>query len=181
MKIIALAYNYKDYNRFPIIFMKRGIIEEGDTIRVPRTETWAEVELGFMVGHDLEVGPYLLANDVTTAYTNFDVHLAQSKCMDTYCPIKPIYDVPDPNNVELLTIVNGEVVQKGCTKDRIMNDEYALHWIKRFMTMEPGDIVLTGTPPHDRPLIKPGDIVTVETVGIGSLTNPVELWKPSSR
>ena len=181
MKVVALAYNYKGYNRHPIFFMKAGIIGDGDIIQVPRTETWAEVELGFMVDYDLRVGPYLIANDVTTAYTNFDVHLAQSKCRDTYCPIKAIYDVPDPNDLHLRTIINGEVVHEGNTDDRIFDDEEALCFITQYMTLEPGDIVLTGTPPHNRPLIKPGYIVTVEAVGIGKLTNRVEAWKPSSR
>lgn len=176
MKIVALAYNYIGYDRYPIFFMKAGITSEGEPIRVPKGTVWAECELGFMVDYGLGVGPYLIANDVTMEFTNLDVHLAQSKCRDTFCPIKAIYDIPDPNDVYLRTIINGEVVHEGYTGNRMLNDKDALCFIAQYMTLDPGDIVLTGTPPHNKPLIKPGYIVTVEAVGIGSLTNRVEAW-----
>lgn len=172
-KIVALAYNYKGYHRHPIIFMKHGLIGEGEAIRVPKGIVWAEAELGFVVDDDLRIGPHFIANDVTLEYPGMDVHLAQSKCRDSFCPIKQI-DVPNPSNVHLRTIINGEVKHEGNTGNRIMNDEETLCFITQYMRMETGDLVLTGTPPHNKPLIKPGDTVTVEAVGIGSLTNYVE-------
>jgi len=174
MKIVALAYNYKGYNHAPIAFLKAGLIPGGNAIVVPRGKVWAEAELGFIVSEGLGVGAYLIANDVTYETKGQDCHLAQSKCRDTFCPIKAIWTPQKPNEVILRTRINREIVQEGNTKDRTLNDKESLRYITQFMTLAAGDIVLTGTPPHKgKTRIKDGDIVTVEAVGLGSVTNVV--------
>ena len=174
MRIVALAYNYRGYDHPPIVFIKDGLMGGGQAICIPKGRAWAEVELGFTVNNTLGVGTYLVANDVTCAIKGLDYHLAQSKCRDTFCPVKTLWTPQDPNDVVLRTRINREIVQEGNTKDRVLDDEAALAFINGFMTLVPGDIVLTGTPPHrGKTRIKDGDVVTVEAVGLGSVTNVV--------
>ena len=187
MKIVALAYNYKGYDHAPIAFLKAGLIPGGNTIIIPGGRVWAEAELGFTVSESLGVGAYLVANDVTYEIKGRDCHLAQSKARDTFCPIKTLWTPQAPNNVVLRTRINREIVQEGNTKDRVLDDKATLAFIKAFMTLAAGDIVLTGTPPHrGKTRIKDGDIVTVEAVGLGSVTNGVRCrdglgWKNVDR
>jgi len=174
MKIVALAYNYKGYNHPPIAFLKAGLIPGGNAIIVPRGKVWAEAELGFIVSESLGVGAYLVANDVTYQIKKRDCHLAESKARDTFCPFKTVWTPQTPNDVVLRTRINREVVQEGNTKDRVLDDEAALKFINGFLSLVAGDIVLTGTPPHrGKTRIRDGDIVTVEAVGLGSVTNVV--------
>ena len=174
MKIVALAYNYKGYDHPPIAFLKAGLISGGNAIVVPKGKVWAEAELGFIVSEGLGVGTYLVANDVTYQIEKRDCHLAESKARDTFCPIKIVWTPQSPNDIVLRTRINREIVQEGNTKDRVLDDEATLAFIKSFMTLVPGDMVLTGTPPHKgKTRIKDGDVVTVEAVGLGSVTNVV--------
>jgi len=174
LKIVALAYNYKGYNHPPIAFLKDGLIPGGNAIIIPKGTVWAEAELGFIVNESLGVGSYIVANDVTVQINERDCHLAESKARDTFCPFKTIWTPQTPNNVILRTRINGGIVQEGNTKDRVLDDEAALKFINSFLTLEPNDIVLTGTPPHrGKTRIKDGDVVTVEAVGFGRVTNVV--------
>ena len=174
MKIVALAYNYKGYGHPPIAFLKAGLIPGGNAIVIPRGKVWAEAELGFIVSESLGVGAYLVANDVTYLIKGQDCHLAQSKARDTFCPIKVVWTPQRPNEVVLRTRINRKIRQEGNTKNRILDDKESLSFITQFMKLNPGDIVLTGTPPHrGKTRIKDGDIVTVEAVGLGSATNVV--------
>jgi len=174
MKIVALAYNYNGYDHPTIAFLKAWLIPGGNAIVIPRGKVWAEAELGFIVSESLGVGAYLVANDVTYLIKGQDCHLAQSKARDTFCPIKVVWTPQRPNNVVLRTRINRKIRQDGNTKNRILDDKESLSFITQFMKLNPGDIVLTGTPPHrGKTRIKDGDIVTVEAVGLGSATNVV--------
>jgi 2-keto-4-pentenoate hydratase/2-oxohepta-3-ene-1,7-dioic acid hydratase in catechol pathway len=163
--IVALAYNYKGYTRSPLFFMKRGIIGDSETIYVPNgLSTWIEPELGWRVGSG-----FVLANDITTDNLDQDVHLAISKCRDTYCPMMDIPRPSNPSNVTLRGYINSELVTEGNTKGRIYDERGAWDYISGHIKLGIGDIVLTGCPPHDRPTVKPGDVCRVEAWEEGKL------------
>jgi 5-oxopent-3-ene-1,2,5-tricarboxylate decarboxylase/2-hydroxyhepta-2,4-diene-1,7-dioate isomerase len=100
------------------------------------------------------------------------------KGQDGFCPIGPAL-VPasafDPTDFEIRTFVNGELVQEGSADELIWPISYLLADLNRLITLEPGDVVLTGTPAHSRPM-EPGDMVAVEVSGLGRLENRVEEW-----
>lgn len=123
------------------------------------------------------VAAYSVAND-------FGVHdfrhadrgsMLRVKGQDGFCPIGPdmvnAEDV-DPTNLTLRTYVNGEIVQEGNTSELLFPFAYMLADLSRLITLEPGDILLTGTPANSRP-VEPGDVVDVEVEGIGRLSNPI--------
>lgn len=175
MKIVALAYNYRGYEHPPIVFMKSGQISDGERIIIPPGLTWAEAELAFWINRHGKIGGHGVANDITYEIPGQDCHLAESKCRDTFCPIMWFGSkVEDPNGVSLRTMVNGLLRQEGNTRDRVLDDRAILRHVSQFMTLELGDIVLTGTPPHrGKTQIKDGDIVEVEAVGYGRVANAV--------
>jgi 5-oxopent-3-ene-1,2,5-tricarboxylate decarboxylase/2-hydroxyhepta-2,4-diene-1,7-dioate isomerase len=98
------------------------------------------------------------------------------KGQDGFCPLGPVLVDPedvDPDDFVLRTYVNGEMVQEGYTKDDLMfSFAYQIADLARLMTLEPGDVILTGTPAHSRP-VEIGDVVVVEVEGIGRLENTV--------
>jgi len=124
------------------------------------------------------VGGYTVAND-------WGVHdfrhadrgsMLRVKGQDGFCPLGPVMvdagDV-DPDDLTLRTFVNGEQVQEGHTgTDLMFSFAYQIADLARLITLEPGDVLLTGTPAHSRP-VEPGDVVTVEVEGIGQLENHV--------
>ena len=194
-KIIALGYNYKDlvgdlhsYNE-PVIFLKppSSVITEKDTIEIKSgLKTWTEVELAIVVGKkatcvskenaaDFIFG-YTVANDVTSQnILNRDHHLARSKGWDTYCPIGNfiVTDV-DTSDLKMYNKINGKIFQNSTTKNRILNDLEIIALLSSVMTLNPGDVILTGTPANaENSVIKNGDKVEVYIEGIGSLTNNV--------
>ena len=100
------------------------------------------------------------------------------KGQDGFCPLGPELvpaDEFDPTNFILRTFLNGEVVQEGGSADFIWGVAYQLADVCRLITLEPGDVLLTGTPAHSRPMA-PGDTVEVEISGLGRLTNTVVDW-----
>jgi 2-keto-4-pentenoate hydratase/2-oxohepta-3-ene-1,7-dioic acid hydratase in catechol pathway len=129
---------------------------------------------------------YMNANDVSAR----DIQLGEGgqwvrgKAIDTFCPIGPYIattdEVPDPQNLSIRCVLNGDVVQDGTTSKMIFSVAELVAFLSTGMTLLPGDIIITGTPPgvgmaRDPQLwIKPGDEVTIEIEGLGSLTNPVE-------
>jgi 5-oxopent-3-ene-1,2,5-tricarboxylate decarboxylase/2-hydroxyhepta-2,4-diene-1,7-dioate isomerase len=123
------------------------------------------------------VGAYTVAND-------FSLHdfrhadrgsMLRVKGPDGYCPVGPVL-VPatelDPGALSLRTFVNGELVQEGSTRELLFSCSYLIADLSRTITLEPGDLILTGTPANSRP-VEPGDRVEVEIEGIGRLTNTV--------
>lgn len=129
---------------------------------------------------------YTVANDVSERWwqKNNGGQWVRGKSFDTFCPLGPALvtrdEIPDPQNLRLRTILNGRVMQESSTSDMIFSVAQLVSFISQDTTLLPGTVILTGTPPGvgfaRRPpvFLKPGDVVTVEIEGIGSLTNPVE-------
>jgi 5-oxopent-3-ene-1,2,5-tricarboxylate decarboxylase / 2-hydroxyhepta-2,4-diene-1,7-dioate isomerase len=126
------------------------------------------------------VAGYAAANDVGLHdFRHADRgSMLRVKGQDGFCPIGPEL-VPaaefDPENFEIRTYLNGEVVQEGGSADLIWPISYLLADLCRVITLQPGDVVLSGTPANSRPM-EPGDVVEVEATSLGRLTNTVVEW-----
>lgn len=179
----------------PIFFSKAvsSIIGHEDKIVYPAwlTRVDPEIELGVIIGKkaknisediamDYVLG-YTIINDVTARdMQTEDLSIAnpwfRSKSFDTFCPIGPYLvlkeQIQDPHNLNIELRVNGNTRQKDNTKNLIFKIPYIISFITRHMTLEPGDIIATGTPSGIAP-IKPGDIVEAEIEAIGILKNIV--------
>lgn len=106
-----------------------------------------------------------------------DPTFARGKSFDTFCPFGPgILVEPDLDNLEVITRVNGEERQRGRVEMMLFDIPELLSYTSRMMTLEPGDIILTGTPEGVGPLTD-GDRLEVEVSGVGVLSNPVEAWR----
>jgi len=129
------------------------------------------------LGH---VAAYACANDVGLHdFRHADRgSMLRVKGQDGFCPIGPELvpaDQFDPTDFEIRTYLNGEVAQQGSAGDLIWPISYLLADLCRVITLEPGDVVLSGTPAHSRPM-EPGDVVEVEVTGLGRLSNTVVDW-----
>lgn len=129
------------------------------------------------LGH---VAAYACANDVGLHdFRHADRgSMLRVKGQDGFCPIGPELvpaDQFDPTDFEIRTYLNGEVAQQGSAGDLIWPISYLLADLCRVITLEPGDVVLSGTPAHSRPM-EPGDVVEVEVTGLGRLANTVVDW-----
>src|ERR687894_2679357 len=161
-------------------------------IRRPRGTEFLnyEGELAVIVGRRMKgvaeedalscVGGYTCANDVGLHdFRHADRgSMLRVKGQDGFLPLGPVVisaDGFDPEDFRLRTYLNGEVVQEGGSDDLIFSVAYQLADLCRLITLEPGDVVLTGTPANSRPM-EPGDTVEVEIDGIGRLSNTVEEW-----
>lgn len=195
-KIVCVGKNYADHARemgavppeFPVLFLK-GV----NTLNRPDGAVHApdfvsrldyEGELGVVIKRrathvkannfsDYVLG-YTCLNDVTARdIQKHDGQWTRSKSMDGFCPIGPwVTDEVDPVSLHLITRLNGQVVQNAETIDFITPVPKLLEFITASMTLEPGDVVATGTPAGIGPMI-PGDVVEVEVEGIGILKNHV--------
>ena len=118
---------------------------------------------------------YTCANDVTLLdLQRTDDQWARAKGFDGSCPLGPWIETDlDPNDVRVETRLNGEVRQAGQTSDMVFGVATLIEYVTTFMTLLPGDVILTGTPEGVGPLAA-GDVVEVEVDGIGTLSNPVE-------
>jgi 5-oxopent-3-ene-1,2,5-tricarboxylate decarboxylase / 2-hydroxyhepta-2,4-diene-1,7-dioate isomerase len=126
------------------------------------------------------VAGYACANDVGLHdFRHADRgSMLRVKGQDGFCPIGPELvpaDQFDPTDFEIRTYLNGEVVQQGTAADLIWPISYLLADLCRLITLEPGDVVLSGTPANSRPM-EPGDLVEVEVTGLGRLSNSVVDW-----
>ena len=207
-KIIAIGLNYSDHAEEtgapipdkPIVFTKytNTIVGPGEAVRIPpiTEQVDYEAELAVVIGKETRnvsasealdhVFGYANANDVSARDLQFSEggQWTRSKSIDTFCPIGPSIvtkdEVPDPQDLSIRCILNGEVVQDGNTSKMIFSVAEIVAFLSTGMTLEPGDIIITGTPPgvgmaRDPQLwMKPGDEVTIEIQGLGTLTNPVE-------
>jgi 2-keto-4-pentenoate hydratase/2-oxohepta-3-ene-1,7-dioic acid hydratase in catechol pathway len=119
---------------------------------------------------------YTVGNDVTARdLQNKDGQWTRAKGFDTFCPIGPwIETVLDAADVMITCHVNGEMRQMGSTRDMVFNIKQLLSYVSSIMTIQPGDLLFTGTPSGVGPLA-PGDRVEVQIEGIGTLANPVEV------
>jgi 2-keto-4-pentenoate hydratase/2-oxohepta-3-ene-1,7-dioic acid hydratase in catechol pathway len=205
-KIVCLALNYRDHAAEqgvelpgkPLLFAKwpNTLIGPGEPIVIPPVvgKCDYEAELAVVLGarvrqvskeNALEaVRGYLCANDVTARDLQFgDGQWTRGKSVDTFCPVGPrlvaAVDVPDPHDLGIRTLVNGEVLQDSSTRNLVFGIDEIVSFASQTLTFEPGDLILTGTPAgvgifRDPPrLLQPGDEVTIEIEGIGTLTNPV--------
>lgn len=195
-KIVAIGRNYREHAAEhgaeippePLIFLKppSSIIGPGAPIVLPSTSRQVEheAELAVVIGRrgrriDLESARrYILGftcgNDVTARdLQRADGQWARSKGFDTFCPLGPWIETDlDAADVDVVARVNGQLRQQGRTREMIYDLSTLISYISNVMTLEPGDVILTGTPAGVGPLV-PGDVVEVEVEGIGVLRNPV--------
>jgi 2-keto-4-pentenoate hydratase/2-oxohepta-3-ene-1,7-dioic acid hydratase in catechol pathway len=129
---------------------------------------------------DADVAPYIhgytCLNDVTARdIQKSDPQWTRGKGFDTFCPTGPVVSDeinPLSENISLITRLNGEVKQRGETRDFIFNIPQLIRYISQCMTLEPGDVIATGTPAGVGPM-QGGDVVEVEIAGLGTLRNTI--------
>ena len=186
-KIIAVGLNYIDHAKElkmpipdePIIFLKppTAVISHKDKIIYPKgvKQLDYEAELAVVMKDKKHILGYTCANDVTARdLQRKDVQWTRSKSFDTFCPLGPrVVKNVDPNNLEIKLYLNGKLKQSSHTSNMIFRVEELVSFISKIMTLCPGDVILTGTPPGVGPM-KIGDVVEVEIEGIGKLTNFVK-------
>jgi 2-keto-4-pentenoate hydratase/2-oxohepta-3-ene-1,7-dioic acid hydratase in catechol pathway len=205
-KIICVGLNYRDHAEeqgvdlpdAPLLFAKwaNALIGPGEPIVIPPIVTKAdyEAELGVVIGSRVTrvskenalaaVRGYICANDVSARDLQFgDGQWTRGKSPDTFCPVGPKLvpadEVPDPHDLRIRAIVSGEVLQDSTTANLIFGVDEIISHASQTMTLEPGDLILTGTPAgvgvfrDPQRLLQPGDEVTIEIERVGVLTNPV--------
>ncbi len=128
-----------------------------------------EAALGFVLG-------YTCANDVSARdFQNKDGQWGRAKGLDTFCPLGPWINTHlDPSDLAVRALVNGEIRQDSRTTDMVFDVPALIAFISHVMTLEPGDVILTGTPAGVSQLFD-GDVVSIEIEGIGTLRNPVHV------
>jgi 2-keto-4-pentenoate hydratase/2-oxohepta-3-ene-1,7-dioic acid hydratase in catechol pathway len=205
-KIICVGLNYRDHAEeqgtalpeAPLLFAKWGntLIGPGEPIVIPPIVTKCdyEAELGVVIGarvrdvsaeNALEaVAGYICVNDVSARDLQFaDGQWTRGKSPDTFCPVGPRLvprdEVPDPQDLAIRAVLNGEAMQESTTANMVFGVAELIAYITRTITLEPGDLIATGTPAgvgaFRKPpvFMQPGDEITIEIEGLGSLTNPV--------
>jgi 2,4-diketo-3-deoxy-L-fuconate hydrolase len=209
-KLICIGLNFSDHAaeagmdipKEPIVFFKAtsAIVGPNDPLVIPKdsVKTDWEVELAFVVGKKASyveesealahVAGYMLHND----YSEREYQLerggqwVKGKSCDTFAPIGPFLatadEIPDPENLAMWLKVNGETKQQGSSSKLIFGIGFLVSYLSRFMTLEPGDIVSTGTPPgvgmgfKPPQFLKPGDVVELGIEGLGSSTQTALAW-----
>ena len=196
-KIVCVGRNYaahaaelgNEVPKEPLIFLKppSSIVGPGDAIVLSKysNKVEHEGELGLVVGkkachlsdHDDALSylcGYTCVNDVTARdLQKADVQFTRAKGFDTFCPVGPHIETHlNPADVLVECRVNGASRQTGRTSLIIFPAEFIVRWISRMMTLEPGDLIATGTPAGVGPLLA-GDTAEVSVEGIGVLSNPV--------
>ena len=196
-KIVCVGLNYrahaaemgKELPAEPLLFLKApsALLAPGGSVELPRQSRRVEHEgeLALVIGrrarhvpisHALEhVLGYTCADDVTARDIQRQEKVyARAKGFDTFCPVGPWLEteVADPQALDLALRVNGEVRQRGATGDMIFTVAELVAFISSVMTLEPGDLISTGTPPGVGPLVA-GDTVEVEISNIGTLRHGV--------
>ena len=200
-KFMCIGLNYSDHAAEtggevpsePILFMKANSAIQGpnDDVIIPRDseQTDWEVELGFVIGKGgkyiseadamSHVAGYCVVNDVSER--NFQIRMegqwTKGKSCDTFGPLGPWLvtadEVADPQALGLWTEVNGHRYQNGNTNTMVYGVQYLISYLSKFMSLQPGDVVATGTPPgvgmgqKPRVFLKPGDTVRLGVDGMG--------------
>ena len=196
-KIVAAGLNYGEFvreqkvepPREPLIFLKpsTAVIGPNDAIIYPpqTRELYYEGELAIVIGRRASRVPrsearryvlgYTCMNDVTAGdLQNRDREFTRSKSFDTFAPLGPVIEtaIEDPDDLALTTKHNGELRQNTRTSNLIFKCDFLVSFISHIMTLLPGDVISTGTPPGVGQ-IKPGDVIEIEIEQIGVLTNTV--------
>lgn len=195
-KVACIGKNYRDHAAemggevpsTPLVFLKpnTSVIGPGDPIVHPSVsdEVHHEAELAVVIGRickDVSVEDaakvifgYTVANDVTARdLQKSDGQWARAKGFDTFCPLGPWIETNlDPADLRVTASVNDEPRQDGRTSDMVFSVADIIAYVSSFMTLLPGDVLLTGTPAGVGP-IRVGDSVSVSVEGIGTLTNQV--------
>jgi 2-keto-4-pentenoate hydratase/2-oxohepta-3-ene-1,7-dioic acid hydratase in catechol pathway len=206
-KLVCVGLNYLDHAqetgqevpRAPLLFAKwpNTLIGNGDAIVLPdeAAEVDYEAELGVVIAtaakHVTEaraldhVEGYICLNDVSARDLQFaDGQWTRGKSPDTFCPVGPRLvpreEIPDPQQLAIRCILNGQTMQDSSTAQMIFSVAEIIAYVSRVITLEPGDLIATGTPAgvgvfrDPKVLLKDGDEVSVEIDGLGTLTNPVQ-------
>jgi 2,4-didehydro-3-deoxy-L-rhamnonate hydrolase len=205
-KIVCIGLNYRDHAEeqgtelpaAPLLFAKwpNTLIGQGEPIMIPpiTKQVDYEAELGVVIGERVRrasvenaleaVAGFLCLNDVSARDLQFsDGQWVRGKSLDTFCPVGPelvpAAEVADPQALAIRAVVSGEVLQDSHTSNMIFSVAEIVAHVSRAITLEPGDLIATGTPAgvgafRDPPVwLEPGDEVTIEIEGLGALTNPV--------
>ncbi len=204
-KIVCVGLNYRDHAEEqgvepperPLLFAKwpNTLIADGDPIRIPSISKNVdyEAELGVVIGRRaagvaaddaLEfVQGYVVANDVSGRDLQFsDGQWVRGKSLDTFLPVSdlvPAGEVPDPQVLPIKAILNGETMQDSNTSNMIFGVAEIVSFVSQAITLEPGDLIITGTPAgvgafrDPKVWLQPGDEITIEIEGLGRITNPV--------
>jgi 2-keto-4-pentenoate hydratase/2-oxohepta-3-ene-1,7-dioic acid hydratase in catechol pathway len=206
MKIVCVGLNYVDHAREvelalpenPLLFAKwqSAVIASGEPIVIPAgvEQVDYEAELAAVIGSRVKhvsvenaleaVAGYTCLNDVSARVLQFaDGQWTRAKSLDTFCPIGPHVvprdEVGDPQSLRIQCRVNGETVQDASTSDMIFGVAELIAYVTETITLEPGDVIATGTPPGvafgrpDGRYLQDGDTVEVDIERIGVLVNPV--------
>jgi len=204
-KIVCVGLNYRDHAaeggmdlpKAPLLFAKwpNTLIGDGDAVVLPPESTQVdyEAELGVVIGAKAKrvserdaldhVAGYICVNDVSARDLQFaDGQWTRGKSPDTFCPVGPRLvpreEIADPQALAIRCIVNGEALQDSSTAQMIFSVAEIIAYTSQIITLEPGDLIATGTPAgvgvfrDPKVLLKDGDEVSVEIEGLGTLTNP---------
>ncbi len=201
-KVICIGLNYSDHAAEsgmpvpaePIVFLKASntVVGPYDEVLIPRgsEKTDWEVELGVVVGREARyvesveaavghIGGYCVSHDVSERAFQLERggQWTKGKSCDTFNPLGPWLSTPDeiadPANLSMSLSVNGALRQKGNTATMIFDPAFLIHYLSQFMTLEPGDVISTGTPPgvglgmKPPQYLKAGDVVELEIEGLG--------------
>lgn len=196
-KVICVGLNYRDHAREldmdipdePVLFIKppTSVIGTSDPIIYPSSSKQVdyEVEMAIIISKETKdvkqsnaeeyIGGYTVLNDVTARdLQNKDIQWTRAKSYDSFCPIGPCIETQlDPTNQDISLRLNGDIKQQSNTKNMIFSHTELVEFISGIMTLKPGDIIATGTPPGVGAM-HVGDEVEAEVMGIGVLKNYVK-------
>ncbi|MBL8958369.1 MAG: fumarylacetoacetate hydrolase family protein [Gemmatimonadetes bacterium] len=197
-KIVCIGRNYVEHakelgnavpDKEPLFFLKppSSLIGDGEAIVLPpqSSQVEHEGEIGVVIGATLKnateaecaaaVRAIVAVNDVTARdLQRKDSQWTRAKGFDTFCAVgAPWTGAVDLGNIEVVTRVNGVEKQRGNSNQMVFSIPFCLSFISHVMTLEPGDLVATGTPAGISKL-SPGDVVEIEVVGYSKVSNPVK-------
>jgi 2-keto-4-pentenoate hydratase/2-oxohepta-3-ene-1,7-dioic acid hydratase in catechol pathway len=205
-KIICVGLNYRDHAEEqgvalperPLLFAKwpNTLIGPGDPIELPSISSQVdfEAELGVVIGSTVSrcseenalaaVAGYVCLNDVSARDIQFaDGQWVRGKALDTFCPVGPrlvpAEQVGDPQSLRIRSVLNGQTMQDSTTANMVFSVAQLIAFISQAITLEPGDLIATGTPDgvgvfrDPQVFLQDGDVIAIEIEGVGELTNPV--------
>ena len=196
-KIVCVGRNYREHAKElgnevpkePLIFLKppSSVVWDAEAILLPGASSKVEYEgeIGVVIGKAMTrvsesdaargIRGIVAVNDVTARdLQKTDSQWNRAKGFDTFCPLgEESSKLPDLGSLSVVTRVNGVERQRGLSSEMVFSIPSLLAYISRIMTLEPGDLVATGTPSGVGPLVA-GDIVEIEIPGVSRVTNPVQ-------